>query len=123
VDDLFDFLFDANNYEERKVERYEKDGLFVDTCEVSDQPEPYKFETAVAHPEYCNDDEMVIVQLYESEAEAILGHNKWVKLMTSKKLPDQLIDVSDIGLTKILDELEEEGENGRIFKRNKEVDK
>lgn len=90
---MFGFLEEmmANTYENRKVARYEKDDVFVDTCRITDSEQPY--ETAVAHPKY-NDNKIVIVEMYNTEEEAKRGHSKWVKKMTSKKLPKTLKDVS-----------------------------
>jgi len=117
MDDLFNLLKAQNwaDYENRKVERYEKDGLIIDTCEVYDQPDPYSFETAISHRGY-NNRGWVIVGLYEVEAEAILGHNKWVKAMVSDDLPKQLTDISKILVCRLKDRLEK-GEDWRIFKK------
>ena len=114
---LFDFLSN-DDYEERKVERYETDEVIVDTCAANDQPEPFEYETAIAHREY-NGGSWIIVELYKTKKESRIGHKKWVKLMTAEILPEKLIDISDIGLTKAMDTLEEEGETWRIFKRKK----
>ena len=88
---MFDFLNMIGNYKERKVECYEKDGLLVDTCYVTDSDKPY--ETAVVHPAY-NKGKIVIVELYNTKENAKKGHKKWVKKMTSKKLPRFLKDAS-----------------------------
>lgn len=87
---LFDFLQDADNYEERRVARYEEDDLFISTCRVSDSTKP--FETAVAHPKY-NGGKIVIVELYNTEKEAQEGHARWVNTMSSHA-PRVLHDVS-----------------------------
>ena len=101
---LFDFFKDLNNYEERKVLNYknEKTKLIIDTCRISDQPKPYHFETAISHPKYKNG-EWIIVELYRTEEEAILGRNKWVKEMTGKLLPYSLKNVSANDIVKLLD--------------------
>jgi len=123
VDNLFDLLRmqDWADYEKRKVERYETDSLMVDTCEIHDQPNTYNFETAVSHLGY-NEGEWVIVELYETEAEAILGHKKWIKIMTSDNLPEQLTDVSKAAVCQFKDKLEE-GEDWRIFRKDGEIKK
>ncbi len=90
-----DMLFNA---EQRKVGTYKKGGLFVDTCEVSDSDEPY--ETAVAHKKY-NKGDIVIVEMYDNLKESEKGHKKWVKKMTSKKLPKELKDVSTSHIAKL----------------------
>ena len=119
---MFDFLSMANNYEERKVNRYDKKGLFVDTCLITDQPEPYEYETAISHKEY-NEGELIVVELYKTKGESTIGHKKWVKIMISKNLPEKLIDVSNIVVTQYMDELGKKGKNWRIYKRCKENDK
>ena len=120
MDDLFDLLRGQNwgDYGERKVERYETGSLIVDTCEVHDQPGPYNFETAIRHRGY-NHGEWIIVELYEIEGGAILGHNKWVKVMTSKDLPKQLVDVSKVLVCQLKDKLYKGEESWRVFKEDK----
>lgn len=90
---MFGFLKEtiANTYDKRKVARYEKDGVFVDTCAVTDSKQPY--ETAISHPNY-NNDKLVIVEMYDTIEEAKKGHEEWVKRMTAKELPKSLKDVS-----------------------------
>jgi hypothetical protein len=61
----------------------------VDTCSVTDGSCP--FETAVLHPEY-NGGRWVIVEAYGTKEEAKVGHEKWIKIMTAKTLPESLID-------------------------------
>jgi hypothetical protein len=99
---LFDFLQDLGNHDERKIDTYEKDSVFVDTCAVSDSTQPY--ETAVAHPNY-NDGTMIIVQLYNTKEAAQKGHNKWVKKMTAEILPKAIKDVSTAGIIKFAADL------------------
>ncbi len=103
------------------MESYKKDNLIIDTCEVYDQPSPYNFETAVSHRGY-NNGEWIIVELYELEADAIIGHKKWVNVMTADNLPEQLVDVSKIIVCQLKDKLEK-GEGWRIFKRDKKIKK
>lgn len=88
---LFDFFSMANNYEERKVDRFQKDGVIIDTCAVTDSDQPY--ETGISHPQY-NGGNWVIVELYSDKEKAQEGHKKWVEKMTSENLPDELEDVS-----------------------------
>ena len=64
---MFDFLLMADNYEERKVDRFEKDTLIIDTCFVSDGSLPY--ETAIQHEEY-NEGKWVIVENYPDKESA-----------------------------------------------------
>ena len=94
---VFDFFNMFDNYEERKVDRYEEEGLIVSTCAVTDSDEP--FETGVSHPQY-NDGKWVVVELYHSKKEAQEGHVKWVNIMTAQELPKELKDVSTASITK-----------------------
>jgi len=94
---FFDFLLDANNYEERKIANYETTELIVDTCATSDSEQP--FETGVCHLLY-NSGKWIIVELYDTKEEAQKGHDKWVKKMTANCLPKTLKDVSSCGVVK-----------------------
>ena len=78
-------------YEQRKVVCYEKGKLIVDTCRVTDSDKDY--ETGISHPRY-NNRNWIIVELYDTKEQAATGHDKWVKVMTSEKLPEKLEDVS-----------------------------
>ena len=95
---ILDFLDMANNHEERKVARYEEEELIIDTCQVTDSDQPY--ETGISHPNYNNGD-WIIVELYNTKEEAQEGHNKWVKTMTNKKLPNTLTDMSSSTISKL----------------------
>jgi len=92
---MFNFIDMIGNHESRKVGTYEKDGLFVDTCLVTDSSEPY--ETAIGHPKY-NGGSLVIVEMYHTLNDAEKGHEKWVERMTAKELPEKLVDVSTSGI-------------------------
>lgn len=94
---MFEFMNMMGNHQERLVDRYEADGVIVDTCLVNDSDQPY--ETGIKHPCYNNSD-WVIVELYDTKEEAQIGHNKWVKTITSKKLPKTLKDVSTTEILK-----------------------
>lgn len=87
---MFGFLDMVGTYEERKVNRYEKDGIIVSTCSVTDSDKPY--ETGVLHESY-NHGKWVIVELYDTKEESVIGHQKWVDLMVNNP-PDTLTDVS-----------------------------
>ncbi len=95
---MFDFLGMDGNYEDRKVGRHETENLFVSTVEVTDSDKPY--ETAVQHKSY-NDNALIIVELYDTIKQAKTGHKKWIKKMTSKKLPSELKDVSTSTISKL----------------------
>jgi hypothetical protein len=97
---MFEFLGMAGNYEQRKVDRYDGDGLMVSTAAVNDSSKPY--ETAVKHVDY-NDDKHVIVELYDTKEEAQKGHDKWVATMTADALPNKLIDVSTSSVFELAD--------------------
>ena len=100
---MLDFMNMADNYEERLVENYTKGGLQVDTCAITDSDQP--FETGILHPKY-NNGNWVIVQMYDTKEEARTGHALWVKLMTAKKLPNKLEDVSTCEIAKLINFLE-----------------
>lgn len=86
---IFDFMSMANNYEQRLVDNYEDDILIVDTCLVTDGEKQY--ETAIQHPDYYKD-KWIVVEAYDTKEEAQVGHDKWVKIMTTEPLPEQLVD-------------------------------
>ena len=86
---MFDFLSMLGTYESRKVARSEFDWGYISTVSVTDGDHPY--ETAVAHKSY-NDGELVIVQAYDTKADAEVGHTEWVGRMTADQLPEQLVD-------------------------------
>lgn len=102
MNDLFGFVGMLGTYEDRKVDSYEEGGVFVSTCSVTDSEKPY--ETAIGHPAY-NAGELIIVELYDTKAEAQEGHDRWVQIMTKKDLPDELIDISTAGLAVFLDDI------------------
>jgi hypothetical protein len=87
---MFNFLFMEGSYEGRKVGRFDADWGFISTAEVNDGELPY--ETAVAHNAYRDGGDMVIVEAYDTREGAVLGHERWVKKMTAKNLPKQLVD-------------------------------
>lgn len=93
--DMFEMV---GNHDERKIDTYKKDSLFIDTCRVTDSEKP--FETAAAHPDY-NDGDMVIVELYDTPEEAQQGHDKWLDKMLNNP-PRQLVDVSSAWATNML---------------------
>lgn len=88
---MFDFLSMADNYEERKVDRFERGKLIIDTSHVTDSEKDY--ETGIIHLKY-NDGNWVIVELYDTKVQSKKGHKEWVGKMTARVLPKQLKDVS-----------------------------
>jgi hypothetical protein len=87
------------NYESRKVARDEFAWGFISTARVTDGE--FDYETAVKHKDY-NNDEMVVVESYETKQQALNGHAKWVKKMTARRLPTALKDCANAGLSKLL---------------------
>lgn len=80
--------------EMRGVGHYSQDGIMVDTCTIGAADHP--FETAVRHPRYRDEDgeiSSVVVEAYDTEAEALLGHERWVKTMTQGPLPVELVEI------------------------------
>ena len=98
----------AGNYEQRKVDRFEKDGMTIDTCSVTDAPHP--FETGIEHPEYKYGS-WCIVEYYDTKEEAQEGHNRWVAKMTAKELPEYLDDIASDSWNAHW------GNNGREYRR------
>ena len=95
---MFDFLNMLDSYEDRKVDRYENDILFVSTAKVTDGKQ--EFETGIAHAQY-HDNEMIIVEAYGNKEDAQKGHNKWVKIMTNKNLPNVLEDCGNAEISQL----------------------
>lgn len=113
---MFGYLDMLGNYKERKVANYEKDGLIIDTCLVTDSDKPY--ETGIIHPNY-NGGDWIIVELYNTKKEARVGHNRWVKKMTAKKLPTKLKDVSTSETAKLCDTFDDD--SWREYKKEEET--
>lgn len=100
---MFNFLSMVGNYKERLVANYNQNGVEVDTVLVTDSSKPY--ETGVRCSQY-NSGRWVIVELYDTKEQAQAGHDKWVKKMTAKKLPQQLKDVSTCAIASIAKNLD-----------------
>jgi hypothetical protein len=97
---IFDFFLMMDNYEARKIGKFDATWGFISTCYVNDADKDY--ETAVKHRDY-NEGKIVIVETYDTHHEATLGHERWVTTMTSDKLPDKLVDSGSAGVAKMLD--------------------
>jgi hypothetical protein len=96
-------MFNFMCMQPQKVARFEQGDLIVDTCGgINDSS--WSYETAVCHPEY-NDGDWIIVEGYDTEADALAGHANWVKIMTANKMPVKLLDVSSATIAKLADEL------------------
>jgi hypothetical protein len=113
--DLSNLFNMSNDYKQRVVCNTIVQGGVVDTALVKDIPDPYQYETAIAHPLY-NNDNFIIVEYYETREKALKGHHKWIKIM--HELPDHLIDISDTHIANFLDLFKEDW---RIF--NKQTQK
>lgn len=86
------------NYNSRKIGRDNFDWGFISTAYVTDGSKDY--ETAVEHKNY-NGGSMVIVESYDGKEAAKKGHDKWIKIMTSKKLPTVLTDCSNSAISNL----------------------
>jgi len=95
---MFNFMAMADDYEQRKVSRYEEGAVIIDTAMVTDGKQP--FETAVAHPLY-NNGKFIIVEAYDTKEDAQKGHDEWVKIMTEGELPESLQDCVNAGISQI----------------------
>lgn len=81
------------------LRRWEKGAMFVSTIgDVSDGECPY--ETAIKHPDY-NDGHIIIVAKYDTEEAAIEGHIKWVDMMVSGNLPEEIKDCCNSAIQKV----------------------
>jgi hypothetical protein len=106
-----------DDYKERKVKRFEKDKLVVDTARVTDSTKP--FETAVEHPDYKSG-EFIVVENYDTKEDAEKGHERWVMTMTAETLPEELRDVSESTAATDLDDVA--GNKGwRTYPRKKKA--
>lgn len=108
------FLSMMDNYDERKVERYDdKDGRMVSTAAVTDGKHPY--ETAIEHSEYAKGN-MIIVEAYNTREEAVAGHARWVTTITKGPLPKEIKDCLNSGVS----QLSSAAGNNYTFKREQE---
>jgi hypothetical protein len=95
---MFEFMFMANNHEERKVANDKICDAEIDTCAISDSDQPY--ETGIRHPKY-NDYSWIIVEMYNTKEEAIDGHKKWCNKFRDGLLPNELKDVGTSSIAKL----------------------
>ena len=95
---MFGFLDMIGTYEERKVANDVVNEVTIDTAMVTDSYKPY--ETGISGKMYNNGD-WIIVELYDTKEEAIIGHNKWTELFNSD-LPETLTDVNTSEIGKLL---------------------
>lgn len=99
---LFDFVNMAP-YEDRVIDLLEQKNLRVSTAAINDSK--WSYETAVCHVDF-NNNEWIIVENYDTKADAVKGHKRWCKRMTGKKLPDMLQDVSGAEIKGFIDMLD-----------------
>jgi len=97
---MFNFMNMIANHEERCVDNFDNDVFIVDTALVSDGIKPY--ETGISHPLY-NNEKWIIVESYDDKKTAQEGHNKWVEIMTSDKLPEYLEDCKNTEIAQFVD--------------------
>lgn len=109
---MFDFFGMMGSEEIRKVDRYEVEGMTVDTCRVTDGSHLY--ETDVSHLDY-NMGKWIVVEAYDTEDAAQEGHDRWVKIMTTEPLPQSLKECGNSYTEQLLHALAGQGE----FFRNK----
>lgn len=110
---MFQFLGMAGNYEIRKVRRNDYPWGMISTCYVNDGAKDY--ETAVQHDRYGK--QMVIVENYDTKEAAQLGHEKWVKTMTAKKLPTKLVDCMNCEIAQLIQTLQKGKKITRTLQR------
>ncbi len=99
---MFEFIKMMGNYEDRKVDRWDSDDelKMISTAAVNDGSKP--FETAVQHPAY-NNGLVVIVESYDSKEDAQKGHDRWLNLMLTNKLPNALVDCGNAKIAQLID--------------------
>ena len=97
------------------IDRHEEGDLIVSTVHP---PEAHRLaETAISHPEYDNG-KWIIVQEYDDLGQARAGHLKWVEIMSSPDLPDELHDVSSIAISVLIDVLSPDRIDRRLHRRS-----
>lgn len=93
---LFGFYDMANNYKDRVVANDEVNGAVIDTAAVTDSA--FHYETGITHGAY-NCGGWIIVEVYNTKKEALVGHKQWVEKFTGK-LPKSLKDVNTCEIAK-----------------------
>ena len=97
---MFEFMNMAGTYKFRKIANYKRDSVEIDTALVTDGERPY--ETGIAHTSYRGG-EWVIVEAYHTKEEALMGHNRCVKIMTDNP-PKTLTDCCNSSIQKMAKE-------------------
>jgi hypothetical protein len=97
------------------IGRYSDGNKIVSTIKAPDLKEPFKYETAISHPNY-NDGNIIPVEAFVTREEAEAGHEKWVKLMMDDKLPAVVQDKSKSYFAEVLRKVDglnyERGDDG-----------
>ena len=96
---MFNFLGMMGNYDNRKIGRFDDNGIIISTALVTDGD--FKYETAVGHPDYDAGD-FIIVEAYSNRDNAESGHEKWVGIMTSDELPNELRDCQNSSVSQLV---------------------
>lgn len=88
---LFDFLLKPSKH----IARYKDDGngIQVSTVFCHDVSDGYNYETAIQHSRY-RDGRILPVESYQSIEDAMVGHHKWICIITSDELPEKIINGS-----------------------------
>ena len=107
MDDLFDSLHSALesliNCMPVRIARYETSSTLVSTILA---PDTNKYETCILDSKY-NNGQAIVVQEYETEEEALIGHNNWV-LKIRETSPEIIVDVSSNPFAKLYDFVDDE---------------
>ena len=104
------------NYEQRKVANHKDDNVTVDTVRITDSD--HNFETAVLSDEYKSG-KWIVLEEYDTIEQAKVGHDKWVKIMTTEPLPETITDVSTSNVVNALREAGGQTEFKRKKRRGK----
>ena len=102
MNEMFAFVKDMNNYEDRVVNHSEINDAVIDTARISDGKQPY--ETGITSAHY-NDGQWVIVAAYDTVPDGLMGHDHWTALFSHEyeKLPEKLQDCQNALLMEFFD--------------------
>jgi len=119
---MFEFINMTSTYESRKIDRYENEDAHVTVSTATINDSPAYAETAVCHPDY-NDGKWIIVENHADRKSAQKAHNNWVKTITTKPLPNKLVDVSRCEVRELLDTFTHNDEDWVYYRKGKQVRK
>ena len=120
---MFEFINDLNNYEARCIARDDFDWGFISTASVSDGRHPH--ETAIRSNEYAPPDDLdernkiIIVEAYDSVADAKAGHAKWIDIMNNNP-PQELVDCCNAGIGELIEKISGAPTEVRVKDRDKQ---